>query len=91
MVRRTLCPWPWFLGRTERSLLRSYPWPKPTLLKREEKDYLKGEVGQAKRGTGAEMFMFKGVFKTDCMLSSRRASLVAQWVKNPPAMWETWV
>ena len=47
--------------------MRSYPWPKPTLLKREEKDYLKGDVGQAKRGTGAEMFMFKGVFKTDFM------------------------
>ena len=25
------------------------------------------------------------------MLKQRRASLVAQMVKNPPAMWEAWV
>ena len=26
-----------------------------------------------------------------CKLWAHRASLVAQLVKNPPAMWETWV
>ena len=27
----------------------------------------------------------------DCLLQCSRASLVTQLVKNPPAMWETWV
>ena len=42
-----------------------YPWPKPILLKGDEKDYLKGEVGQAKRGTGARMLGC--VFQTEIL------------------------
>ena len=60
-------PWPWFLVGTQRRLLRSYSWPKPSLLNREEQDYLRGEVGQVSRGTGVGIFMLGGVFKTEIL------------------------
>ena len=35
--------------------------------------------------------MYEVFLKSQFLISSQRASLVAQMVKNLPAMWETWV
>ena len=50
--------------RTQNNL-RSYLWKKP-LLKKEQKEYLKGEVGQVKRGTGAAMMIYR-VFQAELL------------------------
>ena len=42
--------------------LRSYSWQKHFFLKKEEKEHLKGEVSQAKRGMGARMMRYR-IFK----------------------------
>ena len=50
---------PWFLVKTQRRIQVLTPG-KNKLLKKEQKEYLKGEVGHAKRGTDTEMMRCRG-------------------------------
>ena len=52
------------------------------------RDHFK-KTGEIKGTFHARMGMIMGKKSKD--LTSRRDSLVAQWVKRLPTMWETWV
>ena len=47
--------WVLVLGKDTKKNLRSYTWGKNSLLKKEQKEHIKREVGQAKRGTGTDI------------------------------------
>ena len=54
--------WAFVLGKDTKKNLRSYPWQKQ-VLKKVQKEHLKGEVGQVKRGTGPRLMRYR-FFKT---------------------------